>query len=477
MRDVDIAPTFEAWQIAARSLLREGVRPDEIVWHDTVGSQPPLPIAASTSTSPASPSMPGDDAAARDVTSPVARVPRRFLELARDVACHADAARWRLLYSVLWRLVHGQRDLLTVAVDPEIAALLRMRQQVREDTHRMMALVRFRRVVHAGEERYVAWYRPDHHVLRLAAPSFRERFASMRWSILTPDASAHWDGVELTYGPGAPRAVAPTEDEFEGLWRDYDAAVFHPVRANLAATRRHMPVRDRPGRPETGAIPGLLRDVAPRLAAVVASPTQDARAFVPAGAGLAELASAASRCQGCDLYRHASQTVFGRGPVDARVVLVGEQPGDAEDRQGLPFVGPAGEVLDRALGEAGLDRAQLWITNAVKHFKFVERGKRRIHQTPLASEVTACRPWLEAELAVLEPETLVCLGATAARALLGADFRLMRDRGRFLRTRWAPRTIATLHPSAVLRGEDTGTQARLYAMLVADLKQIATPGG
>jgi DNA polymerase len=197
--------------------------------------------------------------------------------------------------------------------------------------------------------------------------------------------------------------------------------------------------------------------------------------FVPAGAGVTvdALVAAASRCTGCDLFRQASRTVFGKGPADARAVLVGEQPGDQEDRQGAPFVGPAGEVLDRALVEVGLSRERLYVTNAVKHFRFVLRGKRRIHETPVAADIAACRPWVEAELRVIAPEILVCLGATAARALLGADFRLMRDHGRFVDTPWARRAIATIHPSAVLRGEDEVAQGRLYAMLRDDLRLVA----
>src|SRR5438876_3017257 len=200
---------------------------------------------------------------------------------------------------------------------------------------------------------------------------------------------------------------------------------------------------------------------------------ESAAPFVPAGAGRAELRAAGARCTGCDLYRHATQMVFGRGDDKARIVLVGEQPGDQEDRQGAPFVGPAGEVLDRALAEVGLDRERLYVTNAVKHFKFEECGKRRIHQTPRLSELAACRPWMEAEIAAIKPEVLVCLGATAARAIVAADFRLLRDRGRFFPTRWTEKTIATLHPSAVLRGEDETQQTRLYRMLVEDLRLVA----
>jgi uracil-DNA glycosylase len=178
-------------------------------------------------------------------------------------------------------------------------------------------------------------------------------------------------------------------------------------------------------------------------------------------------------CRGCDLYRHATQTVFGKGPTTAGAVLVGEQPGDQEDLQGAPFVGPAGEVLDRALSAADLSRDSVYVTNVVKHFKFIERGKRRIHQTPNAVEIGACRPWLEAELAIVRPRVLVCLGATASKALLGPDFRITRDRGRFLKTAWAPQLLATYHPSAVLRAEDPAGQEKIYGDLVADLKLVA----
>jgi uracil-DNA glycosylase family protein len=209
-----------------------------------------------------------------------------------------------------------------------------------------------------------------------------------------------------------------------------------------------------------------------------------AEEFVPAGAAsIDELRAAASKCQGCDLYRDASQTVFGAGPPHARVVLVGEQPGDIEDRRGAPFVGPAGKLLDRAISAAGLDRAGAYVTNAVKHFKFRSAGpgKRRIHQTPDRTEIVACRPWLVAEFTLLRPEIVVVLGATAAKALLGPDFRVTRSRGVLMP--WpdsAPdpgdfpsssgHVLATIHPSAVLRADD---REEAYAGLVRDLTVVA----
>ncbi len=203
--------------------------------------------------------------------------------------------------------------------------------------------------------------------------------------------------------------------------------------------------------------------------------------FVPAGAAdLETLRSAAAGCQGCDLYRDATQTVFGDGAPDARVVLLGEQPGDREDRQGEPFVGPAGVLLDRVLDEAGIDRSTAYVTNVVKHFKFTERGKRRIHQTPNRTEIAACRPWLAAKLELLRPEVVVCLGATAAKAIFGASFRITRQHGVLLPPPdveglpWdagvGPPVLATIHPSAVLRAED---RTAMRAGLVEDLRVVA----
>ncbi|WP_024805180.1 UdgX family uracil-DNA binding protein [Nocardia sp. BMG51109] len=199
----------------------------------------------------------------------------------------------------------------------------------------------------------------------------------------------------------------------------------------------------------------------------------DAGEFVPDGADLATLRRAAAGCHGCDLYRHAQQTVFGEGPDDARVVLIGEQPGDREDVAGHPFVGPAGRLLDRALDEAGIDRAATYLTNAVKHFKFVERGKRRIHQQPGRGEITACAPWLTAELATIRPELVVCLGAVAARAVVSPSFRVSRQRGEVIEM---PdyRTVATVHPSAVLRAPDRDAA---YREFLADLRVVRTAMG
>jgi len=202
-------------------------------------------------------------------------------------------------------------------------------------------------------------------------------------------------------------------------------------------------------------------------------PPDDARCFIPAKPTLDRLRKAAESCTACPLYRNATQTVFGAGPANSRVMLVGEQPGDVEDRDGLPFVGPAGRLLDRALAEAGIDRARVYVTNAVKHFKWVQRGKRRLHSKPGAREIQACYPWLEAEIATLKPEIIVCLGATAAQALLGRDFRVSQRRGEFIASPLAPHVMATIHPSSLLREPDPATREDDTARFVAELRKVA----
>ena len=192
--------------------------------------------------------------------------------------------------------------------------------------------------------------------------------------------------------------------------------------------------------------------------------------FLPKVVSLTTLRNAVTRCKGCPLYLGATQAVFGEGPKDSRLLLIGEQPGNDEDIQGRPFVGPAGKLLDKALADAGIPRADVYVTNAVKHFKFEERGKRRIHQKPSTGEVIACQPWLEAEVRTIKPTVLVCLGATAARTVFGSGFQLLKNRGRAFKHEWAPHAVATLHPSAILRIQEPDDRREEYSHLVQDLK-------
>jgi uracil-DNA glycosylase len=221
-----------------------------------------------------------------------------------------------------------------------------------------------------------------------------------------------------------------------------------------------------PRRPRPRGRAGLKTGEEPR-------PGQPVPELLPEHPSLTSVRDAARGCKACDLYKRGTQTVFGEGPKRATVMLVGEQPGDAEDLAGHPFVGPAGRLLDTALEEAGIDRGLVYITNVVKHFKWEPRGKRRIHAKPNAAEITACRPWLETEIALVKPRVLVCLGATAAQALLGKAFRVSRQRGEFVASPLAPRVTATVHPSSILRAPDDAARREEMARFVEDLKKVA----
>ena len=458
MISVAVEPSFESFRARCRRLIDDHVRPEEVAWTDSTGTQPSL----FPSEAPPAP-----------VSSSKLKVPRRFFELARVVSHHRDAKKWPLLYSVLWRLLHDEPHLLSVHVDPEVLQLNLMRDQVARDVHHVHAFVRFRRIEREGDEWFLAWYRPDHPDLRLAAPFFAERFAEMRWAILTPDESAIWDKEQLRFAPGVERPDDESGDDLEKMWSTYYRTTFNPARLNLDLMRQEMPARFWSTLPELRDLSGVLAEAPSRLETMQRQQASSAAIVVPNTRDLAELRTAASRCTACPLHCGATQTVFGEGPSTARIVLVGEQPGDQEDLAGRPFVGPAGEVLRKAMEAAGLERQDVYVTNAVKHFKFVREGKRRIHQTPRMSEVVACKPWLEAELEAVRPDTILLMGATAAKSLLGSTVSVTRDAGKVFETRHAKRAMITVHPSFVLRSREPQQAEAAFQRLVADLRSVA----
>jgi DNA polymerase len=443
------AADFAEWREASRKLLASEIAPDQVSWGGGLFDA----------------SLPEQSQQTKF------GVPQEFLKAAEIVSLHRDESRWALLYRILYRLTNGERNLLRIDIDDDVRQLRLMQKAVTRDMHKMTAFVRFRRVAGSEPEHFVAWHRPDHHIVKRMAPWFAERFGSMHWSILTPDASAHWDTEKLTFGPGVARSQAPAEDELEDLWRDYYASVFNPARVKVKAMRAEMPVRHWATLPEAQIIPDLLAKADTRVLDMAKTQKMSAAPFVPPTHSLNVLRTAAAECRGCDLYQYATQVVFGEGPNDSKVVMVGEQPGDEEDQKGHPFVGPSGRLLSKAMHEAGLDREKIYVTNAVKHFKFVARGKRRIHSKPSGVEISACRPWLEAELDSIKPELVVCLGATAAQSLMGREFRITADRGKFFPHRWAKELVATVHPSAILRMPERYDEE--YELFLQDLRKIA----
>lgn len=458
---IDRSDAFDAFRHRARGLVAAGIAPEQVDWRD--GEEPAM-----------FPSPPAID-------GPPLSVSPAFADLARDVVCHSDRERFALLYACLWRQQHGEKRLLSDSADPLVHRLLQMAKNVRRDLHKMTAFVRFRRVENEGDEHFVAWFEPEHHILRRAAPFFRDRFAGMRWTILTPEGSIDWDGAQLRYGPPVSRAAAPTADALDDWWRTYYRATFNPARANPDAMRAEMPKKYWRNLPEASIIPDLLDTSRNRTDAMIRSrPTAPRRARAPAAlqetppaGSLAKLAKQAADCERCPLFANATQTVFGEGPRHAPVVFVGEQPGDQEDLAGHPFVGPAGQVFDRALAEAGIARKEVYVTNAVKHFKFEPRGKRRLHKKPNHSEIEICRWWLDQELGLIKPAVTVALGATAARALMGRDVTISRERGHLVTLRDDLRGFVTVHPSFLLRLPDADAKAAEFRRFVSDLRKVA----
>jgi probable DNA metabolism protein len=430
------AEDFAQWRAQSRALLAQGITPLDVSWQATE-----------------QPSLFGETKLIPAPEHTQLQVPSAFLPLAETLACHRDIRKWELLYQLVFRLAHGEKHLLKITTDPLVRALELMRGNVRRDAHKAKAFVRFRKVEEEGQEHYIAWHRPDHFILPLVAPFFARRFSSMRWTILTPDQTVSWDGEFLTYGPGVAASEAPQEDAMEDVWRSFYRAIFNPARIKLKMMRREMPVRHWPTLPETQIIADMLREAPGRVQGMLQhseGSTQSASNYLPEQATtLPALRAAAKNCEGCELHNAATRTVFGEGPPDARIMLVGEQPGNEEDLEGVPFIGPAGQVLNEALAQVGLMRADLYITNAVKHFRFLYKDSFRQHQSPSRYHVQACKPWLTAEIAAIKPALIVCLGNTAARALISPNF-VMRD-GRGIPLGESPTLLATYHPSAILR--------------------------
>ena len=452
---------FDAWRKTAREQLQQGVPPQEAIWSAKGDRNDGLFSSLLTQARP---------------TDGTIFIPKEFLKLAKNVACHRDPERWALLYSTLWRLAQGEKHLLLLATDNLVRRLRLMEKAVRRDAHKAKAFVRFKQTKEAESEHYIAWHESDHDILPLVAPFFQRRFSVMRWTIMTPFRSVNWDGTELLFGPGVPESQAlATNDAMEDMWRTYYRATFNPARIKLKMMRQEMPERYWKTMPETAIIADLLAEAPARVAAMIA--TQEGLAasaadFLPTEQSIPALRAAAAGCQGCPLYRNATCTVFGAGPEQAQLMIVGEQPGEEEDKAGLPFVGPAGRVFDRALGEIGFDRAQIYVTNAVKHFKFEQRGKKRIHSSPNVREITACRPWLNAEIATVRPKVIVTLGATAGRSLFGPGFTLKAMHGRWHDGPESTKIRPSWHPAAVLRANGV-QQQEIYAKMTADLREAA----
>lgn len=458
---------FDEWRVAARGLLRAGRPPHDVVWRDPAAERGLFELSEP----------------AQDGERPVKAVPPAFIEMGQTAINHADPERFALLYSLLWRL-QADRNVLDVASDPDVVRLTRMASAVRRDSHKMKAFVRFRAIADAsGLERFAAWFEPDHHTLEMTAPFFARRFDGMMWAIVTPYRSAYWDGESLAFGEGGNKSDVPGDDAVEGDWKTYFSSIFNPARLKVAMMKSEMPVKYWRNLPEAELIAPLVRgarkaeqQMIQRIASQPPSRhlKQQARASLPETipaeiATLADARAAVQTCQRCPLYEHATQAVFGKGPEQADVMFVGEQPGDQEDLAGRPFVGPAGAVLDAVIAKVGIDRNRVYVTNAVKHFKFEPRGKRRLHQSPDAGEVQSCKFWLDLEIKLVRPKVIVALGATAARSLLNRAVTISSHRGTPIALADGAVLFVTNHPAYLLRIPDQQRQETESAKFEADM--------
>ena len=462
-RAICLANVFD-WRGFASALdacLSDGVAWDEVNW--LVGSD------VSTAAAP--------------VTPPpryrcLHALPRGFMPVARAAMLHADEGRFALIHRCAQRMLQDPRAWDDTLHDDHVA-LSRRSRQVRRDLHKMHAFVRFTRVADAHGDRYIAWFEPMHHVLHAAAPFFARRFAGMRWAILTPQGSVAWCGNALAYGPAASRVDAPPPDAGEHLWLTYYQRIFNPARIKVSAMRREMPVRYWPNLPEARLIAPLLHDAPRRTHDMLAAATAVRRraraqsltvAADAAGDAMVQLRQRARGCERCQLAQCATQVVWGEGSLTAHLMIVGEQPGDREDLEGRPFVGPAGELLRAAIARLAWPADGIYLTNAVKHFSYEWRGKRRLHKTPAQREAEACRDWLEHEIALVQPRGILALGSTAASMLLGEIAPLRRWIDAWQVTPGGAPVWVAHHPAALLR-HGYSTTSPAFARWVQRLSQ------
>ena len=483
---------LQGFRRACRALIAQGVPPARVTWEIAGAHIGDLFGAAAEIAAHAAADAYSFTAGSEESSSSL-RAPAAFVSWCESVILHRDADRFGLLYRLLWRLQH-EPALRHDALDPDRLAAQRMQRAVHRDLHKMKAFVRFRRIEDdvdavgavAGQPLHVAWFEPEHHIVEAIAPFFVRRFAQMRWAILTPERCVRWNGKELEFGAGAARDQAPLADADERFWLTYYRSIFNPARLKLKMMQKEMPKRYWKNLPEAELITPLSAQAQQRTDAMIANaptifakrrPVISERAIVLEAAEslpntVAELRVATDRCRACAISEHATQSVVGEGPLPATLMIVGEQPGDQEDLRGRPFVGPAGELFDRALADLGWARDAMYVTNAVKHFKYELRGKRRIHKTPAQREAAACAQWLEREVALVRPKALIALGGTAARSLLGRPVAVLEERGRWLVRADGRRVLITLHPSALLRTAP-GERGGAYTRWLEDLREAS----
>ena len=448
---------FDGFRAALRGLIADGIDPADTIWQSGEAG--------------------GLFQSSQPRNAPSIALSRDTVDLIQTVVCHRDPERFALLHQFVWRIDKGERQLFQFFSDPLVHRLQMMAKAVRRDLHKMHAFVRFRRLENASSERFIAWFEPDHYIVEATAQFFVKRFPSFDWSIFTPVGSLHWQAGKLSFGPPGSKQDVPESDALEEGWAQYYQSTFNPARTNVPQMLKEMPKKYWRNMPETNLIPAMLHSASSRVEDMMSKEPAAARKKEPAKAlprmldggvkTLAELNAIISASE--PLVPGATRAVLGEGPMHPPLAFVGEQPGDVEDMQGRPFVGPAGMLLTKAMEAAGIDRSKAYLTNAVKHFKYEQRGKRRLHQTPTAGEVKHYRWWLQKELELVHPQLIVALGATAVLALTGEALPVTKVRGPY--NFGGVAGVITVHPSYLLRLPDAGAKEQAFEAFVNDLKQ------
>ena len=510
-----IVHDFTEWRETARALIAQGVAPAQVSWRDQFAPDdlfaphdlfaPAVALRTATTdaipydlhdgqprhdlhlasdaqgalapaAASAKPANTANTTNASNAATNALRIPRAMMLTLASAACHADIDRWAFLYQVVWRWQQGDRAVLSPA-DSDGARLAAMVKAVRHEEHDMHAYLRFReRPIEAGAPRFVAWFEPIHDILPQVAQHFAKRMGRISWMIATPRATVMWDGLTVHTTAALLRGPADIDDAGEALWLTYYRSIFNPARLNADLMHSHIPSRFWKNLPEGSVVPTMVANAAAgaRRVGQVDRVGQRDGSVIAISAERAQpqraLATTLSQCRRCPLWEHATQAVAGVGPRDAHIMLVGEQPGDREDLAGVPFIGPAGQLLDTILQRAQLPRDSVYLTNAVKHFKWEPRGKRRIHKTPAQREIAACADWLEQELADVKPQVVVTLGSTALKAVTGDSRAALADHlGKPIKQdgRWV---VAIYHPSYVLRVQSDDEKARAIEVMIDGLR-------
>lgn len=374
-----------------------------------------------------------------------------YKKLAENVACAQESDKWHILYDLLFRLKFISPHTLEFFGDPVLQKALHYQKEVTREIHKLHAFVRFKKVGLEPNESYIAWFEPSHFVIEKGTPFFARRFGDRPWSIFTPYQSAHFIEGKLTFGPGIRKEEFSAIDQYDILWESYYRSIYNPARLNLKAMKNEMAVKYWKNMPEVTHLQRLIAETPNRLQKMNDKALKNLN--IDESWTLEQVYLDSLNCTACPIHEKATQTVFGKGPAVAPLMIVGEQPGDEEDLAGVPFVGPSGKMLEQWLSNFGMQTEQIYITNSVKHFKWEPHASgRRLHKKASTSEIGMCRPWLEAEIKRVKPRVLLAMGVTAALSTLGKLVKLQEVRGK---AHWSDTyncwIIPTWHPAAILR--------------------------